>query len=61
MEFSQCLSYTLTKLGKPGLSLKREQEEAIRAVYDGNDVFLWLPTMASGVCAVIVSSGGREG
>lgn len=38
------LSYALSVLGKPDLGLKEEQKDAIRAVYDGRDVFVWLPT-----------------
>ena len=46
-QFTQALSYALTKLGSPEMSLKKEQRLAIQAVYGGRDVFVWLPT----VCA----------
>lgn len=43
-DFTGALSYALSKLGTPNLVLKEEQKKAILAVYDGNDVFVWLPT-----------------
>lgn len=43
-EFSGALSYALSMLGTPGLTLKEEQKLAIRAVYGAKDVFVWLPT-----------------
>ena len=43
-QFTQALSYALTKLGSPEMSLKKEQRLAIQAVYGGRDVFVWLPT-----------------
>lgn len=42
--FDTALSYALKCVGKEGLKLKDEQKEAIKEVYDGNDVFVWLPT-----------------
>ncbi len=42
--FSQALSHALKMLGTPGLLLKEEQKQAIHAVYDAKDVFVWLPT-----------------
>lgn len=42
--FMLALIYALGRLGTPGLPLKVEQKQAIHAVYDGNDVFVWLPT-----------------
>ena len=46
---SQCdieaaLSYALRCVGKEELKLMAEQKEVIREVYEGNDVFVWLPT-----------------
>ena len=38
-----CL-YTLQKVGKAGIVLKPEQLQAVRHVYKGRDVFLWLLT-----------------
>ena len=43
-DFEASLSYALKCIGKEGLKLKAEQREVIREVYDGNDVFVWLPT-----------------
>ena len=42
--FSSSLSYALSCLKCEQMKLKDKQVEAIRAVYDGEDVFLWLPT-----------------
>ena len=43
-DFEAALSYALKCIGKEGLKLKAEQKEVVREVYDGNDVFIWLPT-----------------
>ena len=43
-DFSSAISYALEKLGVPDLILKEEQRLSIQAVYDGKDVFIWLPT-----------------
>ena len=43
-EFDEALSYSLSQLGLPHLSLKEEQRLAVKAVYEGRDVFVWLPT-----------------
>lgn len=42
--FELSLSYALSCLQLEGLEVKDKQKEAIRAIYDGKDVFLWLPT-----------------
>ena len=42
--FSKALSHALQMLGTPDLYLKKQQAMAVRAVYDGRDVFVWLPT-----------------
>ena len=44
VEFSSSVTYALQKLGTPDLVLKPEQRTAINAVYNGRDVFVWLPT-----------------
>ena len=36
--------YALKSIGKPGLELHKEQEEALSSVYKGQDIFVWLPT-----------------
>ena len=43
-DFDEALSYALGAIGKKDLCLKDEQELAIRHLYEGYDVFLWLPT-----------------
>ena len=42
--FSSALSYALSRVGKPGLVLKDKQLEALKCLYSGSDVFLWVPT-----------------
>lgn len=42
--FSAALTYSLDKLGLPQVCLKEEQRAAIKAVYQGRDVFVCLPT-----------------
>ena len=42
--FQADVSYALSCLKWSSLVLKSGQEAAIRDVYDGNDVFVWLPT-----------------
>ena len=39
--FAKSVSYAVSKVGKAGIVLKREQLQAVRHMYD---VFLWLPT-----------------
>ena len=43
-DFSGALSHALEMLGSSDIDLKEEQKQAIRAVYEGKDVFVWLPT-----------------
>ena len=43
-EFDRAVAYSLSRLGKSELKLKSEQKASIRHVYDGKDVFVWLPT-----------------
>ncbi len=44
--FAEAVAYGLSRvgLGMPGITLKPQQLEGVRHVYDGKDVFLWLPT-----------------
>ena len=42
--FDSAISYSLDKLGCSHLTLKDEQRLAMKAVYDGSNVFLCLPT-----------------
>ena len=44
VSFDQALTYTLQSIGKGDLTLKKQQVESVRYVYDGKDVFVWLPT-----------------
>ena len=41
---NEALSYALGAIGKKDIRLKDEQELAIGRLYEGCDVFLWLPT-----------------
>ena len=38
------LSYALQQLGCEAMMLKPQQQESMKSVYEGKDVFLWLPT-----------------
>ena len=42
--FDQAIAYALQRLQQGDITLKKEQQEAIKAVYDGYDTFVWLPT-----------------
>ena len=42
--FDEAVTYALRAVEKERIVLKTEQLEAIRHIYDGKDVFLWLPT-----------------
>ena len=42
--FDQAVRYSLETLGSPHLSLKKEQYQALKAIYDRRDVFVCLPT-----------------
>ncbi len=44
VSFEFHISYALSCLNRSDLKLKPGQKAGIRAVYDGSDVFLWLPT-----------------
>ena len=43
-EFDHAVAYTLSRLGKSELKLKPEQRASIKHVYEGKDMFVWLPT-----------------
>ena len=43
-DFDKALKYALCCIGKGNFTLKVEQLDAIKCIYDGKDVFLWLPT-----------------
>ena len=38
------LVYSLARVGCSSISLKPEQKECIQCIFDGKDVFVWLPT-----------------
>ena len=40
----KALKFALCCIGKGDFTLKAEQLDAIKCIYDGRDVFLWLPT-----------------
>ena len=42
--FDGAILFSLDMLGQPHISLKHEQRLAVQAVYEGNDVFVCLPT-----------------
>ena len=42
--FAECVSYALCQLKMESVTLKEEQRSAMEAVYNGYDVFVWLPT-----------------
>ena len=42
--FEDAIQYALERLVSSHLGLKEEQLKAIRAVYEGKNVFVWLPT-----------------
>ena len=50
MVFENALAYALNAIGRKDLKLKNEQERAIGYLYDGEDVFLCLPTGLSYEC-----------
>ena len=43
-DLNRAFVYALKSIGKPGLELHKEQEEALSSVYEGQDTFVWLPT-----------------
>ena len=42
--FSEALSYALQRLEMTQITVKEEQRSCMRAVYEGSNVFVWLPT-----------------
>ena len=44
MDFSSGVDYALRCLGSPEMRLKPEQIASIKGIYEGRDVFTWLPT-----------------
>ena len=44
MDYSSGVDYALRCLGSPEIRLKPEQITSIKGIYEGKDVFTWLPT-----------------
>ena len=42
--FDKALQFALYCIGKGGFTSKAQQLDAIKCIYDGKDIFLWLPT-----------------
>ena len=42
--FQQAFSHVLQRLATPSIVLKPEQRASIKAVYEGKDISVWLPT-----------------
>lgn len=43
-DLDSALSYALQRLGYQAMMLKPQQRESVKCMYEGKDVFLWLPT-----------------
>ena len=43
-KMDRSISYALEKVGRQTVTLKPEQSKCISYMYEGKDVFLWLPT-----------------
>jgi len=42
--FERSITYALQRLGCEAMTLKPQQRASVKYVYEGKDVFLWLPT-----------------
>ena len=42
--FSSGVAYAVSCLGQQDIVIKEKQSEAIKSIYEGKDVFTWLPT-----------------
>ena len=42
-DFDKVLKFALCCIGKGDFTLKAEQLDAIKCIYDGKDLFLWQP------------------
>jgi ATP-dependent helicase YprA (DUF1998 family) len=53
--FFVSVKYALERLGLRHFSLKPGQQQSIEAVYNGRDVFVWLPTgYGKSLCYVVL-------
>ena len=43
-DMDRSISLALRRIGCPSVTLKKEQRVCLKSVYEGKDVFLWLPT-----------------
>ena len=43
-DFDRALAYTLSCVKQEGLSLKGQQEEAVKLLSEGKEFFVWFPT-----------------
>ena len=51
--FDQAVACVFMRIGQGDITLKKEQLEAIKAIYDGCDAFIWLPTgYGKSICCV---------
>ena len=49
--FSQCVFSALSQLQMADISLKKEQRSSMEAIFNGHNVFVWLPTgYGKGLC-----------
>ena len=62
-DFDKALKFALCCIGKGDFMLKAEQLDAIKCIYDGKDIFLWLPTgFGKSICyETAVCDGGTGG
>ena len=49
-DFDRALAYTLSYVKQEGLCLKDQQEEAVKRLSEGKDVFVWFPTGYGSIC-----------
>ena len=50
-----CFAYALSKVGCSSITLKPEQKACIKCIFDGEDVFMWLPTgFGKSVCYEVI-------
>ena len=47
-DLDNLISLALQQVGCLSVTIKAEQRACLKSVYDGKDVFLWLPTGSTG-------------
>ena len=55
-DFDYSIPYALHCLGHAAMTLKPMQRVSVKSIYEGNDVFLWLPTGFGWQVVVLYSS-----